>query len=132
MMRAHYEQERQQMDSEQDQNTIIIAVPFDAVDDLENQGLACPLPVLRGAGIQALVSLGMDSAAFVTLLQAPEAIRAFAAWIRARCTRANTTIDISVKQGDRRIHLTADGNIDIGIVAAFLEAAFATQRDSNP
>jgi hypothetical protein len=119
------------MKNENDQATVIVAVPFDAVDDLENQGLARPLPVLRGAGIQALVSLGSDSAALVTLLQAPESIRAFAAWIRARCARANATLDISVKQGDQRIHLTADGNIDIGAVAAFLEAAFPTQRDPN-
>jgi hypothetical protein len=108
----------------------IVGVPFDVVDELESEGLASPLPIFRGSGMDALVTVGMDSAMLVSLIQAPDSIRAFAAWIRDLCARRSDTIDISAKQGDRRVHLRVDGEIDINIVADFLSAAFA-DRDSQ-
>jgi hypothetical protein len=116
------------VDNKSAPSSVIIAVPFDALDELQREGLASPLPVLRGAGIEALVTIGMDSAALVTLLQAPDTIRTFADWIRARCERKGNTIEISARRGDRRVHLTVHGDLDIGVIAEFLIAVFAEDR----
>jgi len=102
----------------------IVAVPFDAVRELERKGLALPQHVLRGTVLDAVVTIGMDSAALVTLLQAPDAIRAFATWVRDRYAGPGDSIEISARRGGRRVHLTVDGDTDIGVVADFLAAAF--------
>jgi hypothetical protein len=112
-----------------DQRSVIVAVPVDAVPELERDGLTDPLPVFRGAALEATVTVGMDAAALVTLLQAPDSIRAFAAWIRGRWARSGDSIELSVKRGNRRMHLTVDGDIDISVVAEFLATAFT---DSVP
>lgn len=83
------------------------------------------LPILRGAAVDALVTVGMDAAALVTLLQTPDSVRTFAVWIRGRSARSGDSIELSARRGDRRVHLTIDGDIDIGIVADFLRASFA-------
>lgn len=106
-------------------DAVIVAVPFDAVRQLEQEGLAVPLSVFRGAAIDAVVSIGMDSAALVTLLQTPDSIRAFAAWIRHRCASSDDSIEISATRGNRQVRLKVDGNIDVRDVAEFLVAAFA-------
>jgi hypothetical protein len=103
----------------------IVAVPFDAVRELERERLALPLPVLRGTVLDVAVTVGMDSAALVTLFQAPDSIRAFAAWVRDRCARSGNSIELSAKRGGRRVRLKVDGDIDVGVVADFLAAAFA-------
>lgn len=110
---------------EPDQLSVIVAVPVDAVSELEREGLAEPLPVLRGVILDAVVTVGMDAAALVTLLQTPSSVRAFAAWIHGWCLRSNESIELNVKRGDRRVHLTVDGDIDMDVVAEFLAAAFA-------
>lgn len=109
----------------------IVAVPFDAVSELEREGLALPLPVLRGAVFDAVVTVGMDSAALVTLLQAPDSVRAFGAWVRDRCARAGNSIEVSARRGGRRVRLIVDGDIDVAVVADFLVAAFE-DHDSQP
>jgi hypothetical protein len=106
---------------------MIVAVPVAAALELEHDKLASPLPVLRGAVLDAAVTVGTDAAALVTLLQAPDSIRAFAAWVRARCVRSGSSIELRARRGGRRIHLRADGDIDIDVIAAFLTAAFADQ-----
>ena len=104
---------------------VIVAVPFEAVDELESQGLATAVQVFRGGtAMEAVLSVGMDSAALVTLIQAPDAIRAFAAWVRDGCSRSGDKIDIVAKRGDRRVRLTVDGDVDVAIVADFIAAAF--------
>ena len=108
-----------------DQHRVIVAVPANAVPELEREGLADPLPVFRGAALDAAVTVGTDAAALVTLLQAPDAIRAFAAWMRGRWMRSGDSIDLAVTHGNRRVHLTVDGDVDIEAVAGFLTAAFA-------
>jgi hypothetical protein len=112
-------------------DTAIVAVPSDAVRELEDQGLAFPLPVFRGAAVDAVVSVGVDSAALVTLLQTPDSVRSFAAWIRHRCGRSGDSIEISATRGDRRIQVKVDGDVDIGVVAEFLTAALA-DHESEP
>jgi hypothetical protein len=102
---------------------VIVAVPFDVVGELESEGLAFPLLVLRGAALDAVVTVGTDAATLVSLIQAPDAIRAFAAWVHARCTRSGDSIELSARSGDRRVHLKVDGRIDASVVADFLMAA---------
>ncbi len=110
---------------------MIVAVPFDAVRELEHERLAFRMPVFRGTALDAVVTVGMDSAALVTLLQAPDSVRAFATWVRHRCARSRESMELSARRGDRRVHLTVNGDIDIGVVAEFLAAAFA-DRGSEP
>jgi hypothetical protein len=112
-------------------DTVIVAVPFDAVRELDQEGLARPLPVFRGAVLDAIVSVGADSAALVTLLQAPDSVRAFAAWICQRCARSGNSIEISATCGGKRVHLKADGDIDARAVADFLVAAFADDESQS-
>jgi hypothetical protein len=50
-----------------------------------------------------------------------------AAWVRARCVRSGSSIELRARRGDRRIQLRVDGDIDVDVVAEFLTAAFADQ-----
>lgn len=111
--------------------TMVIAVPVDTVDELELEGLAFALPVLRGPMLDAVVMIGMDAAALVTLLQAPDSIHAFAAWLRDRCVRRSDSIEIRARRRGLEVHLTVDGDIGVDVVADFLVAAFA-DRNRQP
>lgn len=102
---------------------MIVAVPFDAVADLESKGLASYVPIFRGAALDAVVAVGADAATLVSLLQAPDAIKAFAAWVRDRCSRSGDSIELTARSGDRQVHLKVDGHIDVGVIADFLTAA---------
>ena len=108
---------------------VIVAVPPDAVADLESLELAFPVPVLRGAALDVMVTVGTDAATLVSLLQAPDAIRAFAAWVRGRCVRSGDSIELSARSGDVRMHLKVDGHFDVIAIADFLTAAL---QDSKP
>ncbi len=72
----------------------------------------------------------MDASALVTLLQAPDAVRAFAAWVRGWSAGSGDSIELSVRREDRRVRLTVDGDVDVSVVAGFLASAFAEQEDS--
>jgi hypothetical protein len=102
---------------------MIVAVPFNAVADLESKRLASRVPVYRGAVIEAVAAVGADAATLVSLLQAPDAIRAFAAWIRDRCSRSGDSFELIARSGDRRVHLKVDGHVDVRTIADFLTAA---------
>lgn len=104
---------------------VLAAVPVDAVDELEREGFAHRAPVLRGAALDALVIVGTDAAALVTLLQTPDSIRAFAAWIHGRFVQSGESVELTINHKDRRVKLTVDGDIDIEAVLNFLEEAFA-------
>lgn len=104
--------------------SVLVAVPVDAVHELEREGLVVRVPVRRGPILDAIVTVGMDSAALVTLLQTPDSIRAFAQWVRGRCARSNESIEISVRRAGRRVHLVVDGDVDVSAVADFLTTAF--------
>lgn len=78
-----------------------------------------------------MVTVGTDASALVSLLQAPEAVRGFAAWVRERCGRSGDSIEVSAKRGDRRIRLKADGDVDVKTVADFLTSAFANPDETD-
>lgn len=107
---------------------MIVAVPFDAVSELETDGLAFPVRIFRGAALEAAVTVGTDAAALVSLLQAPDAVRAFAVWVRTRCRRSGELIELSARSGHRRIHLKVDGHIDPKVIADFLMAAMEREN----
>jgi hypothetical protein len=106
----------------------VVAVPVDAVDELERSGLASYLPAFRSPGVEALVTVGTDAAAMVTLMQAPDSVRAFAAWVRRRCSRSDESIELSAARGGVRVHLKVDGHVSVEEVAEFLAAALADHR----
>jgi hypothetical protein len=110
---------------------MIIAVPLDAVSELVGEGLASPLPVFRGTALDAVVTVGADAAMLVSLLQAPDAIRAFAIWVRDRWERSGDSIQLTARSGHRRVSLKVDGRIDAGIVADFLTAALNCDDDRS-
>lgn len=116
------------MNNSLDAPAVIVAVPEDAVHELEQQGLAEPLPVVRGATLDFIVTVGMDAAALVTLLQTPDSVRAFSAWVHGRRIRSAESLELSVRRADRRVHLTVDGDIDVKAIADFLEAAFSDRN----
>ncbi len=107
---------------------MIIAVPEDTVDELTDAGLVRDLPTLRGPVFDAVVSVGMDSAALVTLLQAPDTVRAFATWLVERVRHQKDTIRITGHRGERSVRLEVTGDVPVDAVTDFLLAAF---RDAN-
>jgi hypothetical protein len=111
---------------------ITVAVPIDAVRELQSRELAFPLAARRGTALDAVVTVGADAATLVSLMQAPDAIRAFAAWVRDRCTRSGNSIELSVRSGSRRIQLKVDGHIDVRVVANFLTAAMQSDDSQGP
>ena len=108
---------------------VIIAVPEDTVDELTDAGLVRDLPTLRGPVFDAVVTVGMDSAALVTLLQAPDTVRAFATWLVERVRHQKDTVRITGRRGDRSINLEVGGDVPVEAVTDFLLAAF---REANP
>jgi hypothetical protein len=106
----------------------VVAVSADAAAELEREGLAERLPAFRG--LEAVFAVGADAATLVTLLQTPDAIRAFAAWIRTRCTRSGTSVDITINRGKKRLHVEGD-EISIESVANFIAAAFKEEDTSR-
>lgn len=107
----------------------IIAVPEDWVDDLVDAGLVRDLPTLRGPVFDAVVTVGMDSAALVTLMQAPDAVRAFASWLTGRFRCHKDTITITGNRGGRSISLEVGGDVPVEAVTDFLLAAFRSTAD---
>jgi hypothetical protein len=107
---------------------MIVAVPFDVVSELESANLAFPVRVVRGAVLDTVVTVGTDAATLVSLLQAPDAIRAFATWVSGKCKRSGDSIELSVRSGDRRIVLKVNGHVDAKVVADFLMAAMQGDR----
>ena len=105
---------------------MLIAVPEDAVDGLVSVGLVRELPTLRGPMFDAVVTVGMDSAALVTLMQAPDAVRAFAAWLTERVQDKKDGIRITANHDGRSLHLEVNGSVPIEAVSDFLTAALGT------
>lgn len=106
--------------------TVVIAVPDDAVDELVSAGLARELPTLRGPVFDAVVTVGMDSAALVTLMQAPDAVRAFAAWLTERVRGKKDGITITANHNGRSLNLKVNGSVPVDAVSDFLTAALGT------
>jgi hypothetical protein len=58
------------------------------------------------------------------VLQAPHAVRAFAAWLIARLRRRTDSISITANRGGRSLRLEVDGGIPVEAVTDFLLVAF--------
>jgi len=105
---------------------VLIAVPEDTVDELVSADLVRELPTLRGPVFDAVVTVGMDSAALVTLMQAPDAIRAFATWLTEWVRGKQDGITITANHDGRSLHLEVKGSVPIEAVSDFLTAALGT------
>jgi len=103
---------------------VVLAVPEETLDELLEAGLVKTIPTIRGPVMEAVATIGANSAVLVTLLQAPETVRAFAAWLVAWVRRREDTVTINARRGSRRVELRVDGDVPMDVVADFLSAAF--------
>jgi hypothetical protein len=102
-----------------------LRVSEDLLPDLIADDLVQLVPRLRGVGADAIVAIGTNAAAVVTLLQTPDTLRALAAWLRRRAERDMTVIRISARSRSRQLDLDVRGDIEVETVAAFLRDAFS-------
>jgi len=110
----------------------VVAVPEDAAEELAAAGLVRAIPTIRGPVLEAAVVVGSNAASLVTLLQAPDAIRAFAAWVVSWARRRTDTIEISGRNAGRRVELRVDGDVPVEAVAEFLVAALGRSSADTP
>ena len=102
-----------------------MAVPKALADDLVGRGLAERVPVFRGAVLDAVVVIGTDAGTVVTLMQAPDAVRRLAAWLRDHLSRHEDTIKIEARRGGRTVALRVDGSVPIETITDFIADALA-------
>lgn len=101
-------------------------------DDLQRTGLAAPLPTLRGAAIDAAIMVGTDAATIVTLMQTPEAIRAFAGWLHDRFSRRGDSIKIEGRRHGVSVTLQVDGSVPVETITGFIADVLSDQRGHDP
>jgi hypothetical protein len=110
----------------------LVAVTGDMADDLNRTGLAEPLPTLRGAVIAAAIVVGTDAATIVTLMQTPEAIRAFAGWLHDRFSRRGDGIKIQGRRHGITVTLQVDGSVPVEIITGFIAEVLSDQPVHDP
>ncbi|HAM21919.1 MAG TPA: hypothetical protein DCQ04_06540 [Actinobacteria bacterium] len=102
----------------------MIAIPLDSAEELFEACLVSEIPAVRGLALEAVVSVAVNSSVtLVTLMQAPESIRSFSAWVVNRSHRSSETIRISGRRNGRAIDLEVNGDVPIEAVTEFLRAA---------
>jgi hypothetical protein len=101
----------------------VLAVPDDAVGELVDAGLVEEMLTFRGAVLDAVINVGVDSAALVTLAQAPGTLHEFATWLVSRAKRQGKFIQISAERAGRRVELRVTGDFSAEAVTAFLVSA---------
>lgn len=111
---------------------VVIAVPDDALDALLGEGLVEEVVILRGPAVEAAITIGVDAAALVTLMQTPSTIRQFAAWLVERAKRRANVICISGQRAGRRVELRVTGEVSVDAVAEFISAVFRELPGSPP
>ncbi len=116
---------------ETDEPVLIVAVPIESVAELEREGLAQSLPVIRGPVIEAAIAVGVDAAALVTLLQTPATLHSFADWVHGLFVRSGESLELSARRGPRRVKLTVDGDVPVQGIADFLVAAFDESTEAQ-
>jgi hypothetical protein len=111
--------------SAQDGLEALVAVPKDLADDLLGNGLAGPVPVFRGAVLDAVIVVGTDAGTVVTLMQAPESVRRFAGWLREHAARHEDSIKVEARRGGRSLTLRVDGSVPVETITGFIADALA-------
>ncbi len=99
---------------------ILVAVPADAVAELEALGIAFGVPTTRGPVLEAVVQVGVGAATVVSLMQTPSTVREFASWIVGLAMRDGDAILIRGRRGEKTVQLRVTGDVDAGAVARFL------------
>jgi hypothetical protein len=95
----------------------LVAVTDDMSDDLQRAGLAAPLPTLRGAIVDAAIVVGTDAATIVTLMQTPDAIRAFAGWLHGRFAQHGDSIRLQGRRNGVTVTLQVEGPAPVETIA---------------
>jgi hypothetical protein len=108
-----------------DVQATFVAVPKALAEDLIGSGLAARVPVFRGAALDAVIVIGTDAGTVVTLLQAPDAVRRVAGWVREHLSRRGDTIKIEARRGGRTLALRVDGSVPIETITDFIADALA-------
>jgi hypothetical protein len=108
-----------------DDPTTLVTVPKALADDLVGRGLAARVPNFRGAVLDAVVVIGADAGTVVTLMQAPDAVRRLAAWLRDHVSRNEDTIKVEARRGGRSLTLRVDGSVPIDTITDFIADALA-------
>jgi hypothetical protein len=103
--------------------TSLIAVPDDAVEELLEVRLVSRPPKRRGVGLDAVLTIGIDSKALVTLTQAPASVYLLATWLAARARRLQGTITIADTRPGRSVQFHVHGDERVEVVANYLATA---------
>jgi|HubBroStandDraft_2_1064218.scaffolds.fasta_scaffold1558348_1 hypothetical protein len=111
-----------------DLQAAVIAVPNDAVYELEQLGLAFSV---RGPALQAAVTIGTDAATLVTLVQAPETIGAFARWVAGRCGRSSDSVELIARRQGKLVRIAVTGDVEPRAIAEFIERAITDMDDQR-
>jgi hypothetical protein len=98
----------------------LVAVTADMADDLQRTGLAAALPTLRGAAVDAAIMVGTNAATIVTLMQAPDSIRAFAGWLHDRFSRHGDSVKIQGRRHGISVTLQVDGSVPVDTITEFI------------
>jgi hypothetical protein len=110
----------------------VIAVPDDAVDELIEDGLVEEMLASRGPIVEAVIEVGVDSAALVTIIQATDSIRRFAAWLIGRARARGDSVIVTGNRSGRQVELRVTGDAPIDAVSNFLSTVFRDRLDDNP
>jgi hypothetical protein len=110
----------------------LVAITGDMVDELHRAGLVTPLPTLRGAAIDVAIMVGTDAATIVTLIQTPEAVRAFAGWLHDRFSRRGDSIKIEGRRHGISVTLQVDGSVPVETITGFIADVLSDQRGHDP
>jgi hypothetical protein len=103
--------------------TALIAVPDDAVDELLGVRLVSKPPKRRAPGLDAVLTIGTDSSALVTLTQAPATVYLLATWLAARARRLGNTITITGNRPSSSARFEVNGDEPPEVVANYLATA---------
>ena len=99
---------------------VLVAVPSDAVAELEQLDIAHAVPTIRGPVLETVLQVGVGAATVVSLMQAPSTVRGFASWIVDIVRRDGDSIVVRGRRGGRSVDLRVTGNVDRQVVADFL------------
>lgn len=113
----------------EDAPAALVAVTADMADDLQCTGVAAPLPTLRGAVVDAAIMVGTDAATIVTLMQAPDSIRAFASWLHDRFSRRGDSIKIQGRRQGISVTLQVDGSVPVDTITQFITEVLSDRHD---
>lgn len=98
-------------------------MPEEAVAELVENNLAKVVPGVRGPLLETVMEIGTDAAVLVTLLQTPDTVRAFAAWVLGWGKRQPDGMVVHARKKGRRVDLRVEGEVSIDTITDFISDA---------